>query len=1280
MEVILVDIINNIPTSNDSENNDSRKYTSHMSPEELKYLQSIDRNLQQLLKQSQSTSQSDAKFNMPRRDEFRNSSRSTSPFSRRYNMRNATSATNQFADSFTKAMADAFLGSDFRDKIRDSLEGFADEFGISFKDMPGVLGKSLADALSSGFKNSNIGKSVTQSVDKYKNNAVTWAKNKVNEKLGDYNSKHGTNYSVDSFKQAKKSATDAQSAKEVKYNDASTDSNLSTKDVTLSSNAITIDAQNASIIFKNTSKNRKNQNRKKDKNQNRKKPDINDALQNSADANPAANNNTNAAPPDKADLVPKSSAPEDIANSAKDKPIDNILSDLSGELSSKVTGFLNKFGNVGQIGKSALSKLSQSNFVSSILGKTGQAGSMAAKSTEVASAAAKGGQLVLPQTLEKLATVGGQAGNALSKVASSSVAASGGFPPMLIAIAAVTVALHVLGPAIEAMSKSLQAAHKAANRYTESRKKAQEQAQKRFEADMESIIKAPFEILEQAAQKVYDAWDSNLRLINGTQGYTKADLQDLLSAYSNQLRSEGLSKVISVTDITDSLAKVLQSGLSGKAAEEFAYQATKLNAEIPSQDFFDYADTYASIVANQVRLGQSQADALKYANTQIEAFANNLLYADRQLTSGLTTGLSNGKSLFEQSTQIAQANKTYDISDISGVLTSVAAVTGAIAPDLSSSITDAVYKAATGGNSTELVALRSLAETGASNSAFLKALMKDSKSVISTLFSNLSKLQNMSDENSMEVAEALSGLFGLSMDAFSRIDFSYLSDAVASMNTNSNSLDENLKLLKTGETTTSAEQLKMQQINEYLLNEGLSYVLDNETARAVQQHMWDEQLALEMQEATYGIEIKGAALELLQGIRETIDNIINLLNPFAWGKKLANLIGSEAESWGMEGEIKALLEAGKVGNDNVKTLYQLTTRGTRLGLTEPIVNQLGGQSVYYGISGLRNIVSSSWDITNTLLDNFGNVNNQILSSIQSGVRSIDAQTKVIDSQYSWGLVSKSAAQALLGSGKATGKTITSQYANSSLTEMSNNRLKARLQEMLADDYLQDQFVAKGLSYEDWAATANKFGIDDLDKALESAGYSETQVKNYFQQKEVEQGNSIQDQIRQDEQDFRDKGRQFWIDEAQYTVQLIDLVTNTNTRLDTLIDQFANFHDKWDIFRKYFNWHDYYTTWTDYFIKHTAFNSAYNYTSVSKVMRDEKKSSEDAIYALAHAWSSTAKDLTDPTVQTVALLSQILKVVNAIMQQNNTPKSSGGDSGLSLQDTFAALAAGMIKQT
>jgi hypothetical protein len=120
------------------------------------------------------------------------------------------------------------------------------------------------------------------------------------------------------------------------------------------------------------------------------------------------------------------------------------------------------------------------------------------------------------------------------------------------------------------------------------------------------------------------------------------------------------------------------------------------------------------------------------------------------------------------------------------------------------------------------------------------------------------------------------------MDAFARIDFNYLANAIADMNVNNGALSENLALLKAGETTTTAEQLKMQQINKYMIEEGLSYVLDNEAARQIQQHMWDEQIALDMREATYGVELKGAALEFLEGIRATIDNILSFLNPFMW--------------------------------------------------------------------------------------------------------------------------------------------------------------------------------------------------------------------------------------------------------------------------------------------------------------------------------------------------------------------------------------------------------------
>ena len=83
-------------------------------------------------------------------------------------------------------------------------------------------------------------------------------------------------------------------------------------------------------------------------------------------------------------------------------------------------------------------------------------------------------------------------------------------------------------------------------------------------------------------------------------------------------------------------------------------------------------------------------------------------------------------------------------------------------------------KAATGGNASDIVALRSLAGINASNTEFLRAFAQDPQKIFSELFTNLSKLQNMSQDAYMEVAEGLSSIFGLSMDSFARVDFAYL--------------------------------------------------------------------------------------------------------------------------------------------------------------------------------------------------------------------------------------------------------------------------------------------------------------------------------------------------------------------------------------------------------------------------------------------------------------------------------------------------------------------------
>ena len=80
-----------------------------------------------------------------------------------------------------------------------------------------------------------------------------------------------------------------------------------------------------------------------------------------------------------------------------------------------------------------------------------------------------------------------------------------------------------------------------------------------------------------------------------------------------------------------------------------------------------------------------------------------------------------------------------------------------------------------------------------------------------------------------------------------------------------------MKLLASGQTTTTAEQLKMQQINQYMIEEGLAYVVDNAAARMIQEHMWDEQIARQITEATFAVDLAGSSLELLASI-ESVGN------------------------------------------------------------------------------------------------------------------------------------------------------------------------------------------------------------------------------------------------------------------------------------------------------------------------------------------------------------------------------------------------------------------------
>ena len=487
----------------------------------------------------------------------------------------------------------------------------------------------------------------------------------------------------------------------------------------------------------------------------------------------------------------------------------------------------------------------------------------------------------LPGTAEGVAELGTASVEGATALGEMAGAVGAVLPEIALAVAAIALVAKIAEPAIEGFGKMLNALTKSAFKEDELRAKRRDAAQKRLEADINYLVEHPFELLNEAAQKWYDTWDNNLQTVGQTQGYNKESVYNLYSSYAERLRSEGLDAVVSSTSVIDGLKQVLATGLSGKAAEEFAYTATKLQAAIPTMNFFQYAGSYAQIASNAIAQGASQAEAINLANEQLEAFANNVLYANRELAGGFNTGLSNASQLFTDAVKIAQTARTGDTTAISGVLTSVSAVVGAVAPDLASGLVDNIVKAAIGGNSESIVALRSLAGINASNTEFLRAFAEDPQSVFSSLFNKLAELQTMSNDNFMEVAEGLAPIFGVDMAALAQVDFNYLARAIEQMDINSGSLEENIALLASGETTTTAEQAKMAEINQMILDEGLGIVIDNEAARMVQQHMWDEQRDAAMQSATYAVDLQGAALSLLQGIAQTVTIMERFMHPLS---------------------------------------------------------------------------------------------------------------------------------------------------------------------------------------------------------------------------------------------------------------------------------------------------------------------------------------------------------------------------------------------------------------
>lgn len=882
----------------------------------------------------------------------------------------------------------------------------------------------------------------------------------------------------------------------------------------------------------------------------------------------------------------------------------------------------------------------------------------------VSKALGEGGMESLTTELSGMASMAGNTEVALGGL--KSIATKLGPEAIALAIA-VEVVTDMIGKrlkrTIEDFNAMIKASGQAIDRAYASQTKSVQSATDRLTADVRTMVETPFKILEDAAQRWYETWDSTLRSIAATQGYNQDQVAYLYGAYVDRLKEDGLASVIGANEIVNNLSNVLSKGLQGAAAEEFAYVATKLNAAIPTQDFFNYAETYASVAMQAINQGKTQEEALSIANRELEEFANSLLVASHEITGGFTVGLQNASDIFAKAEQIAQAGRGANGIALGSTFAAISAITGAVAPDLASSLVDAIYKAAVGGNASELVALRSLAGINASNTQFLQALMSNPQEIFGAIFDKLATYQNMANGAYMEVAEGLSGIFGVTMDTLARVDFSQVANAVRASSDTDYVLADSMKLLSSGQSTTNAELMRIAQVNEYLSDEGLSYVLNNEAGRAVMQHMWQEQMTRELQETTYAVELKGSANKFLETLSNTVNFIYKVLTPWNLiGSAVGKLAVTAAQDDYLKADIAEILQRGQVGGGNSQAFYNLTGYNPdtdsyefnkKLYLTPDLVSLFGGTSQFKASMDYIHAYNDIFGLGGFVTDDsvYGRYNNWINDYSKSDYER-QRKSPIKRSAYSWNIVGKSALASAYtdyaiqdyGAGQ-----VAAASAAAASTAQSQSRLEENLQKML--DSMETYYTEdKTRAYEDFIGTAKQFGIADYEEALKQSGLTNEAVKAQYEA--FANKESVQAKAEREK-----KEENFWGD------SLLQFTKN-NEWLESINSTATNIYN---IFDKYLS------EWEDYFIKHTVYNNAYTRDSVQKVLDAEKESSETAIYALADALTQNDVSLlVDPTMQTNALLSQILKVANAILNQNNS-----GIGGVSLPDTLAGLSLGII---
>lgn len=457
---------------------------------------------------------------------------------------------------------------------------------------------------------------------------------------------------------------------------------------------------------------------------------------------------------------------------------------------------------------------------------------------------------------------------------------------------AISAAIPVIGPIIgQAVDNAITKVGETIGDYVsylaehtrKTRDEIIKQALDKIKKDVKDMATYSITIQETSLEKIYNAWDQNMSVVNATQGYTKEALNSLQDSVAQRLQREGYGSAINAADYMTQLTNTLNAKLGGELAEAFAAQNLILQKAVPELDLSSMAADFAAIYTNAEKQGESGENAMIIAMNEIAGATKAL----EQVTGGNNQFITQVGNFLKKAEEVVnRSGGTADqIAHLTTQMMAAEAPLSALVPQLAG-FTNTIVDSLMNSNESTAVALRAImhdidSTIGISMTDFTKSFMEDTQGTLATAYKAIEEFIS-NNENAgarQEFLTAMQSIFGLQANQIAQIDFGQIAEEIsnASTQTNIRALTDAENLVKSGETTSWEDQLVNNTTNQLLATNAVRDTIDNKLMRKLEKNELTMEAALYELEATQTVDFAEKTITFLTNIADIITGLLDPL-------------------------------------------------------------------------------------------------------------------------------------------------------------------------------------------------------------------------------------------------------------------------------------------------------------------------------------------------------------------------------------------------------------------